>query len=175
VADVEEEKAFVDGDVGGVLVGGGVGGALIRVSFLTNMGIAALLLVVLLLLLPISLLVIVPVIITRHRAFNDKMTGLTTLVAHPFGTGLVVFPFPLLEDLAKTLDGESHLLVVKLGGVDGDSTWCRILLFFFRRLECDGLHLGCGGAALLQVDDLSGAFDHQLKAHKLSYNLLGRH
>jgi hypothetical protein len=28
---------------------------------------------------------------------------------------------------------------------------------------------------LLQVDDLFGAFDHQFKAHKLSYNLLVRH
>jgi hypothetical protein len=32
VADVGEEKAFVDGDVGGVLVGG-VGGALVGVTF----------------------------------------------------------------------------------------------------------------------------------------------
>jgi hypothetical protein len=32
MADVEEEKAFVDDDVGCVLVGG-VGGALVRVSF----------------------------------------------------------------------------------------------------------------------------------------------
>jgi hypothetical protein len=29
VADVGEEKTFVDGDVGGVFVGGGVGGALV--------------------------------------------------------------------------------------------------------------------------------------------------
>jgi hypothetical protein len=103
------------------------------------------------------------------------MTRLTTLVAHPFGTGLVVLTIPLFEDLTKALDDEHHLLIVKLGGVDGDPTWCRILLFFLHRLECDGLHLGCGGAALLQVDDLFGAFDHQLKTHKLSYNFLGRH
>jgi hypothetical protein len=32
VADVGEEKAFIDGDVGGVLVGG-VGGALVGVPF----------------------------------------------------------------------------------------------------------------------------------------------
>jgi hypothetical protein len=31
VADVGEEKPFVDGDVGGVLVEGGVGGALVGV------------------------------------------------------------------------------------------------------------------------------------------------
>jgi hypothetical protein len=42
-----------------------------------------------------------------------------------------------------------------------------------RRFECDGLHRGCGGGASL--DDLFGAFDHQFKSHKLSYNLLGRH
>jgi hypothetical protein len=47
VTDVGEEKAFVDGDVGGVLVGGGVGGALVGVPFPTHVGIAALLLIVL--------------------------------------------------------------------------------------------------------------------------------
>jgi hypothetical protein len=50
------------------------------------------------------------------------MTGLTTLVAHPFGTGLVVLPLPLFEDLMEALDDERHLLVVELGGVDGEST-----------------------------------------------------
>jgi hypothetical protein len=46
-----------DGDVGGVLVGGGVNGALIGVPLPTNMGITALLLVVpLLFLLPLLLL-----------------------------------------------------------------------------------------------------------------------
>jgi hypothetical protein len=58
MADVGEEKTLVDGDVGSVLVGGGVGGALIGVPLPTNMGIAALLLVILLLLLPSSLLVV---------------------------------------------------------------------------------------------------------------------
>jgi hypothetical protein len=48
VADVGEEKTLVDGDVCGVLVGGGVGGALVGVPLPTNMGIAALLLVILL-------------------------------------------------------------------------------------------------------------------------------
>jgi hypothetical protein len=175
VADVGEEKTLVDGDVGGILVGGGVGGALVRVSFPTHVGIAALLLVVPLLLLLLSPLVVAPVTINRHRKFCNKMTGLTTLVAHLLGVGFVIFPPPLLEDLAKTLDDERHLLVVELGGVDGNPTWRRFLLFFFRRLECDGLHLGCGGAALLQVDNMFGAFDHQLKAHKLPYYLLGRH
>jgi hypothetical protein len=33
VADVGEEKTFVDGDVGSVLIGGGVGGALVGVPF----------------------------------------------------------------------------------------------------------------------------------------------
>jgi hypothetical protein len=64
VVDVGEEEAFVDGDVGDVLVGG-VGGALVGVPLPTNMGITALLLVILLLLLPSSLLVVVPVTITR--------------------------------------------------------------------------------------------------------------
>jgi hypothetical protein len=50
LADVGEEEAHVDGDVGGVLVGG-VGGALVGVPFPTHMSITALLLVVPLLLL----------------------------------------------------------------------------------------------------------------------------
>jgi hypothetical protein len=45
VADVGEEESLGDGDVGGVLVGGGVGGALVGVPLTTHMGIAALLLV----------------------------------------------------------------------------------------------------------------------------------
>jgi hypothetical protein len=64
MADVGEEEAFGDDVVGGVLVGGGVGEALIGVSFPTHVGIASLLLVVLLLLLPSSLLVVAPVTIT---------------------------------------------------------------------------------------------------------------
>jgi hypothetical protein len=64
VADVGEEENLVDGDVGSVLVRGGVGGALIGVPLPTNMGIATLLLVILLLLLPSSLLVVAPVTIT---------------------------------------------------------------------------------------------------------------
>jgi hypothetical protein len=113
VADVGEEKSLVDGDVGGVLVGG--------VPFPTHVGIAALLLVFLLILLP-PLLVVVPITITRHRAFSDKMTGLTTLVAHPFGVGFVVLPPHLLEDLAKALDDECHFLVVEPGGVNREPT-----------------------------------------------------
>jgi hypothetical protein len=122
VVDVGEEKSLVDGDVCGILVGGGVGGALVEVPFLTHVGITALLLVVFLLLLLPPLLVVVPVTITGHRAFSDKMTRLTTFVAHPFGAGFVVLPPPLLEDLVKTLDDERRLLVVELGGVDGEST-----------------------------------------------------
>jgi hypothetical protein len=72
VADVGEEESFGDGDVDGVLVGGGVGGALIGVSLSANMGITALLLVVPLLFSHLSLLVIIPVTITRQRAFSDK-------------------------------------------------------------------------------------------------------
>jgi hypothetical protein len=42
-ADVEEKEAFVDGDVSGVLVGGEVGGTLVRVPFPTYVRITALL------------------------------------------------------------------------------------------------------------------------------------
>jgi hypothetical protein len=64
VADVEEEETLADGDVGGILVGRGVGGALIGVPLPTNVGIATLLLVVPLLLLLLSPLVVAPVTIT---------------------------------------------------------------------------------------------------------------
>jgi hypothetical protein len=50
------------------------------------------------------------------------VTGLTTLVAHPFGAGFVVLLPPFLEDLAKALDDECHFFVVQLGGVDGEPT-----------------------------------------------------
>jgi hypothetical protein len=119
VADVGEEETFGDGDVGGVLVGGGVGGALVGVPLPANMGIAALLLVVPLLFSSLSLLVVAPITITRQWTFCYKMTGLTTLVANFLGAGLVILPPPLLEDLAKALDDERHFLVVELGGVDG--------------------------------------------------------
>jgi hypothetical protein len=65
MANVWEEDTLVDSDVGGVLVGGGVGGALIGVPLLAYMGIVALLPVVSLLFPPLSLLVVAPVTITR--------------------------------------------------------------------------------------------------------------
>ena len=97
MADVGEEKSLVEGGVGGILVGGGVGRALIRVPFPTYVGIAALLLVVPLLLLLLSPLVVASVTITRHWTFSNKMTRLTTLVAHPFGAGFVVLPLLCLR------------------------------------------------------------------------------
>ena len=141
MADVGEEKTLSDGDVGGVLVGGGVGGALVGVPLLANMGITALLLVVPLLFSPLALLVVAPV--TRYWTFCNKMTGLTTFVAHFLGAGLVILPPPLLEDLAKALDDERHFLVVELGGVDGYSTRCRLLLLLLCCFEDDELYLGC--------------------------------
>jgi hypothetical protein len=122
VADVGEEKSLGDDDVCGVLVGGGVGGALVGVPLPANMDTAALLFVVPLLLLSSSFLVIAPDTVTRNRTFCYKVTGLTTFVANLLGAGLVVFPPPLLEDLAEALDDERHFLVVELGGVDGCST-----------------------------------------------------
>jgi hypothetical protein len=121
VADVGEEESLVDGDVGGILVGG-VGGALIGVPFPTHVGIVALLLVVSFLLLLLPPLVVVPVTITRHWVFSDKMNGLTTFVAHPFEAGFVILPPSLFEDLTEALDDERHLLIIELGGVDGEPT-----------------------------------------------------
>jgi hypothetical protein len=65
VANIAEEEAFVDDDVGGVLVRGGVGGALVGVPLASHVRLAALLLVVSLLLLLLPLLVFVPVTFTR--------------------------------------------------------------------------------------------------------------
>jgi hypothetical protein len=158
VADVGEEESLVDGDVGGVLVGG-VGGALIGVPLPANMGIAALLLVVLLLFLSSPLLVIALVTVNRNRTFCNKVTGLTTFVTNLLRAGLLILPSPLLEDLAKTLDDERHFLVVELGGVDGDSTWSRIFFLLLRCFECNGLCFGHGGGCAL-LDDPFGAFDH---------------
>jgi hypothetical protein len=122
VADVGEEEALVDNDVGGVLVGEGIGGTLVRVPFPAYVGIVALLLVVPLLFFILPLLVVVPVTSTRNWTFCYKMTGLTTPVAHLLGAELVVLPSSLLEDLATSLDDERHFLVVKLGGVDWKPT-----------------------------------------------------
>jgi hypothetical protein len=131
VADVGEEEAFVDGDVSGVLIGGGVGGSLVGVPFLLHVRLTTLLLVVPFLLnFLLPLLVVVPVTFTCIWTFCNEMTRLTTSVAHPFGAGLVVLPSPLLENLMKALNDKSHLLVVELGGVDWKPTWCRLLLFF---------------------------------------------
>jgi hypothetical protein len=88
------------------------------------------------------------------------VTGLTPPIAHPLETGFVFLRLPLFEDLSKALYDKSHLLVVELGGVDWESTWCRLFILLFRCFECNGLHLRCGGGALLQVDNLFGVFDH---------------
>jgi hypothetical protein len=96
------------------------------------------------------------------------MTGRTTPIANPLGL-FVVLPLPLFEDLPEALDDKSHLLVVKLGGINWEPTcWCRFFLIFFSCLECKGLRLGCGSGALLQVDNMFGVFDHKFKAHKLA-------
>jgi hypothetical protein len=152
VADVGEEKSLVDDDVGGILVGRGVGGALVGVPLPANMDIAALLLIVSLLVYSLSLLVVAPVTITRQRTFSDKMIGLTTFVANLLGAGFVILPPPLLEDLAEALDDERHFLVVELGGVDGDPTRCRVFFLLLRCLECNGLCLGYGGGGALLND-----------------------
>jgi hypothetical protein len=117
LADVGEEVAFVDGDVDGVLIGGGVGGALVGVPFPPHMRFVTLLLVVSFLLhLLLPFLVIVSV--TSIWTFCNKVTGLTTPIANPLGMGFVVLPLPLLEDLPEALDDKSHFFIVELGGVD---------------------------------------------------------
>jgi hypothetical protein len=147
VADIGKEKGFVDGDVGGVLVGGGVGGALVRVPFLSHVCLVTLLLVVSLLLhLLLYFLVVVPVTITCIWTFSNKMTGLTTPVANPLGTRFVILPLPLLEDLQEALDDKSRFLIVKLGGVNWEPICCRLFLLLFHCLESNGLRLDRGMA-----------------------------
>jgi hypothetical protein len=138
------------------------------------MRLSTLLLVVPLLLhLFLPLLIVVPVTITCIWTFSYKVIGLTTLLANPLGAGFVVLSLPLLEDLSEALDDKSHLLIVELGDVNWKSTWCRLFLLLFRCFECNGLHLGCGGGALLQVDNVFGVIDHKFRAHKLANYLLG--
>jgi hypothetical protein len=103
VADVGEKKSLGDGDVGGVLVVGGVARAFVGVPLPTNMGVAAPLLVVFLLLLSSPLLVVTPVTVTRNRTFSYKVTGLTTLVANLLGAGLVILPLLCLRIWRKLL------------------------------------------------------------------------
>jgi hypothetical protein len=150
VVDVGEEKAFVDDDVGGVLVGGGVREALIGVPFPPHVHLATLLLVVISFLLHLLLpfLVVIRITITCIWTFSFKVTGLTTPVANPLGVGFVVLSLLLFEDLPKALDDESHLLVVDLGGVDWEPNWCRLFLLLFCCLESNGLRLGRGSGAL---------------------------
>jgi hypothetical protein len=119
VADVGEEKALVDGDVGSVLVGGGVDGALVGVPFPPHMHLASLVLVVsFLLCLLLPFLVVVLVTVTCIWTFCNEVTRLTTPVANPLGTRFVVLPLPLLEDLSKSLDDKSYLVIVELGGIN---------------------------------------------------------
>jgi hypothetical protein len=123
VADVGEEKSFVDGDVGGILVGGGVGGALVGVPFPPHVCLTTLLLIVSFLLhLLLPFLVFVTVIVACIWTFCNEVTRLTTSIAYPLGAGFVVLPLPLFEDLPKALNDKSHLLVVELGGVNCEST-----------------------------------------------------
>jgi hypothetical protein len=161
VADVGEEKAFIDGDISSVLVGG-VSGALVGVPFPPHVRLATLFLLVVcfLLYLLLPFLVVAPITVTCIWTFCNKVTGLTTPIAHPLGMGLVVLTLRLFEDLSKALNDKSHPLIVELGGIDWESTWCRLFLLLFGCFECNGLHLGCGGGALLQVDNVFGVFDH---------------
>ena len=72
MANIGEEKSLGDGDVGGVLVVGGVARAFVGVPLATNMGIAALLLVVPLLFSSLSLLVVAPSLSLDNEHFAIK-------------------------------------------------------------------------------------------------------
>src|SRR5690242_16086790 len=112
VANIGEKKAFVDGNVGGVLVGGGVDGALVGVTLLPHVRLATLLLVVVSFIFHLLLpFLVVPITITCIWTFIDKMVGFTTPVENPLRVGFVVLPLPLFEGLSEALDDKSHLLI----------------------------------------------------------------
>jgi hypothetical protein len=144
VADVGEEKAFVEGHVGGVLVVGGDGGALVGVPFPPHVCLATLLLVVVSFLFHLILpfLVIISITVTCVWTFSYKVTELTTPVASPLRMGFVVLPLCFLEDLSETLDDKSHLLIVDLGGINWESTWCRLFFFSLVALKATGCASG---------------------------------
>ena len=76
-------------------------------------------------------LIFVSVTITCIWTFSNIMTEHTTLIENPLGMRFVVLSLPLPKDLPEALDDESHLLIVKLGGVDSRSlAWYSFLLFF---------------------------------------------
>jgi hypothetical protein len=177
VVDIGEEKTLIDSEVGGVFVGGGVGGALVGVPLPSHVRLATLLLFVVLLLLHLLLpfLVIVLTTITCKWTFSNIVTRLTTPVANPLGARFVLLPLLLLEDLLEALNDKSHFVVVKLERINWEPFGWRGLLLFFRCLECNRLHLGCGGDTLLQVDNKFGVFGHKFKAHKLANHILERH
>jgi hypothetical protein len=129
VDDIGEEDTLVDGNVGGILIGGGVVRDLVGVPLLSHVRPTTLLLlvVVLLLRLLLPLLAIVRVTITCIWTFINIMTELTTPVANPLGEEFVLLPFPLLEDLLEALNDKSHILIVKLGVTPG----------FGRSTECE--------------------------------------
>jgi hypothetical protein len=116
MANIREEETIVEGDVGGIHVGRGVGRALIRVPLLFHVRLATLLLVVALLLHLLLPLIVVLITITCLWTFSNIMTGLTTLVENPLKARFIILPFPLLEDLLEPPNDKSNLLVVKLGG-----------------------------------------------------------
>jgi hypothetical protein len=158
VAEAGEEEAFVDGSVGSVLVRGGVGGALVGVPFPAHVRIAVLLLVVSLLFLLLPFLVFVPVTFTRNWAFSNKVSGLATSVTHTFGAGLVVLPLLCLGIWRKLfmMSAISSLssLEVSIGSLlEVDSFSSSVALNAT-------VALGCGGGALLRVDNVFGVFDH---------------
>jgi hypothetical protein len=77
MADVGEEKALVDD----ILIEGGVGGALIEVSFPPHVRLATLLLVVISFLVHLIFPFLVVVTVTCIWTFSYKVTRLTTPVA----------------------------------------------------------------------------------------------
>jgi hypothetical protein len=102
-ADVGKEMSPVDDDVGGVLVGGGVGGALVGVPLPPHVRLVALLLVVSLLLLLLPFLVVVPVTVTCIWTFFNKVTGLATPIAHCNALNLGVEFFLLFTQQIRVL------------------------------------------------------------------------
>jgi hypothetical protein len=87
-------------------------------SIIRNVEVISLSVVFLLLHILLPFLVAVAITITCIWTFSNIVTRLTTPVANPHGVRFVVLPLLLLDDLPGTLNNKSHLLIVKLRGIN---------------------------------------------------------
>ena len=96
-----------------------------------------------------------------YLVYNNISTGYPIPGGYPVdtGTGTISRSIGLVGmDICRSLwyNFGSGIIIP-----EQNPTHCHpYFLLFFRYFECNGLHLGCGGGALLQVDNMFGVFDH---------------